>query len=93
MKVAAGQRWKHVHSGDERTVVAIVTYREASGGYEPTGWLAECGVTHVAIMIRDDGRRDRRDSSDMLLIDGEPYSPRSWELLGAPMPAGAEPPP
>lgn len=56
MKVAVGQIWEHVPSGDVRTVLAITTYRERVG-VDPGDFEHDFGITHVATM-----GSDRRDS-------------------------------
>lgn len=75
-RVARGQRWRHKPSGDERTVIAVVTYRERTG-FDPTEMERRSGITHIAIM----SLVDTRDSSDMKLVDGRPAFPGDWEML------------
>lgn len=86
--VALHQRWRHKPSGDERIIFAIVPYEKASGGYPPP---EHSGITHVACLKRDDGRRDRRDSSDMELhVEGReayPAFPSSWEFVRSMIPS------
>lgn len=88
MKVLIGQKWRHLPSGDERFVQDIVPW-EVAAGAPPGEYERQHGFTHVARMVqRRDGLvgRDRRDSSDMVLREGAPAHPTSWELV-----ADAEP--
>lgn len=75
MRVEPGQVWRHVASGDVRTVLAVLTYRERTG-FEPRERELAHGMTHIAAM-----GMDCRDSSDMVLVEGRPAHPSSWELL------------
>ncbi len=83
--IAPGQRWLHVPSGDVRVVHDVVPYEVASGGFAPSDYHRASGVTHVARLVREDGRRDRRDSSDMELVCRHgvlsPFHAGSWRLL------------
>jgi hypothetical protein len=76
VKVEKGQIWRHVRSGDVRTVLAIVPYRERAL-VPPSEIETQMGITHIAVM----SLRDRRDSSDMVLTRGEPTYASSWELI------------
>lgn len=79
MKVEIGQVWRHKPSGDVRTVFAIVTYRERTG-FEPREFERMFGHTHIAVMTPNPN--DRRDSSDMVLVDGHhPAYPEDWEIV------------
>ncbi len=92
--VRPGQRWLHVPSGDVRRVVDVVAYAVASGGHEPGYFERDFGITHVARLVREDGRKDRRDSSDMLLVQRDeemfPFGSRDWRLLDEATPRRSE---
>lgn len=87
MRVGPGSRWRHVASGDERTVIDVVPYCEAAQITQKAAADEGHGETLVARLARvraSDGwiARDCRDSSDMLLTpDGSPRSPTEWVRL------------
>lgn len=78
--VAAGQKWIHIPSGDERIVYAVCTYRERAA-CDPTERERMMGVTHIAVMTSNPN--DRRDSSDMELIGTSmmPAFPSTWRRV------------
>jgi len=84
MKVANGQKWKHVPSGDERTVIDIVPYYVAAGCRAESDVEEHRRGVNVARLARvreTDGwiARDCRDSSDMILnARGEPKFAVEW---------------